>query len=164
MSAALTVLLARQARHGGASEFSDRPDTAEATENRQRRIALAQAGKFGLVIEQSFAASVHPDNVSDSGLYALHRGMSEANGPETYVRHQQAIIGRPDSRGELGAIKVPTVVIVGEGDQITPPEVAREMHEGIAGSRLVTIPRAGHLALIEQPDLVSEALKEWAAQ
>ncbi len=144
-------------------DTSARPDTAEATENRRRRIDLAKAGKFGLVMEQSFPASVHPDNVSDSGLYSIHRGMSEANGPEAYVRHQEAIIGRPDSRGELEAIKVPTLVIVGEGDQITPPEVAREMHEGIAGSRLVAIPRAGHLALLEQPGLVCDALKEWAA-
>jgi pimeloyl-ACP methyl ester carboxylesterase len=139
------------------------PDAPETTAVRRRRIEHAEARKFGLVIEQSFPTSVHPDNESDSGLYAMHRAMAEANGPEIYVRHQQAIIARPDSRPGLAAIAVPTVVIVGEGDRITTPEQAEAMHRGIAGSRLVTIPRAGHLTLLEQPPLVAAALKEWAS-
>jgi pimeloyl-ACP methyl ester carboxylesterase len=140
-----------------------RPDTAKATETRRRRIEHAEAGKFGLVIEQSYPASVHPDNVGESHLYSIHRAMAGANGPEAYVRHQHAIIGRPDSRSLLASITVPTLVLVGEGDQITPPDAAREMHAGIAGSTLAVIPRAGHLALLEQSDLVNRALAEWAA-
>jgi len=139
-----------------------RPDTPEATENRRRRIEQAQAGKFGLVIEQSFPASVHPDNAGDSRLYSIHRAMAGASGAEAYVRHQQAIIARPDSRPMLPGIRVPTLVVVGEGDQITPLDGAREMHEGIAGSTLAVIPRAGHLALLEQPELVNRALAAWA--
>jgi pimeloyl-ACP methyl ester carboxylesterase len=144
-------------------DTSARQDTPELTETRQRRIALAQSGKFGPVIEQSFPASVHPDNVGESRLYSLHRTMSEANGPDVYVRHQEAIIGRPDSRPLLASIGGPTVVVVGEGDQITPPDAAREMQAGISGSSLAVIPRAGHLALLEQPELVAAALKSWAA-
>jgi pimeloyl-ACP methyl ester carboxylesterase len=140
-----------------------RPDTAEATEVRRRRIEHTRAGKFSLVVEQSFASSVHPDNQADSRFYSIHRAMSEANGPEVYVRHQEAIIGRPDSRPLLAAIRVPTLVVVGEADEITPVEAAREMHEGIAGSRLEVIPRAGHYALVENPERVNTALREWAA-
>jgi len=140
-----------------------RPDSAELTENRRRRIALTRGGKFGLVVEQSFAASVHSDHVDDSDLYAIHRTMADANGPEVYVRHQKAIIARPDSRPGLGAIEVPTLIVVGEGDEITPPDMAEEMHGLIAGSTLVTIPRAGHMALLEQPDLMNAALRQWAA-
>jgi len=58
---------------------------------------------------------------------------------------------------------VPTVVIVGEGDSITPPASAMTMCQGIAGSVLATIPRAGHLAPLEQPELVNAALRSWAA-
>ena len=143
-------------------DTSARPDTAEATETRRRRIEHARAGKFALVIEQSFPASVHPDEVSDSRLYSIHRAMAGANGPEAYIRQQEAIIARPDSRPLLGSIKLPTLVLVGEGDQITPPDAAREMHEGIAGSTLAVIPRAGHLALLEQSELVNRALVQWA--
>ncbi len=144
-------------------DTSARPDTPELTETRRRRIALAQAGKFSLVMEQSFPASVHPDNAADSGLWSIHRAMAGANGPEVYARQQGAIIARPDSRPGLSAIRVPTLIVVGEADTITPPDAAREMHDGIAGSRLVTIPRAGHLALLEQPEQTIAALKDWAA-
>ncbi|MEQ1900443.1 MAG: alpha/beta fold hydrolase, partial [Devosia sp.] len=144
-------------------DTSSRPDTEDSTAIRRRRIALAKGGKFGAVIEQSFPNSVHPDNQGSSDLYSIHRAMAEANGAEAYMRQQEAIIARPDSRGELGAISVPTLVLVGESDQITPPEVARETADGISGSRLVIVPRAGHLALLEQPMAVNRALTEWAA-
>ncbi|MGN6685249.1 MAG: alpha/beta fold hydrolase [Devosia sp.] len=138
-------------------------DPPDLVETRRRRTALAEGGKFSLVVEQSFPDAVHDDNVDDSRLYSLHRTMAEANGPQAYVRHQEAIIGRPDSRPMLGSIRVPTLVVVGEGDKITPPASARTMHQGIAGSVLEVIPRAGHLALLEQPELVNAALRIWAA-
>jgi pimeloyl-ACP methyl ester carboxylesterase len=140
-----------------------RPDTAEATENRRRQIVLAQKGKFIEAFEGTYPKSVHPDNVANEDIYAINRGMAEANGPERYVAHQQAIIGRADSRPDLAKIKVPTLILVGEGDQITPPDAAEEMHKGIAGSRLVTIARAGHMSPVEQPQSVQAAMREWAA-
>ena len=144
-------------------DTSARPDSEESISNRRRLIALAQKGKFREAIDQAFAKSVHPDHVGDSNLYAVHRGMAETNGPVVYANQQEAIITRPDSRPLLATINLKTLIVVGEGDQITPPEVAREMHEGIAGSKLLVVPRGGHLALLEQPELVNPAIKEWAA-
>lgn len=147
----------------GLLDTTARPDSEESTANRRRLIALAQKGKFIEAIEQTFPKSVHVENANSSDLYAMHRGMAEANGPKIYEQQQEAIIARPDSRPLLGKINVPTVIVVGEGDQITPPEAAKEMQAGIAGSSLVVVPRAGHLALLEQPETVHAALKEWAA-
>jgi pimeloyl-ACP methyl ester carboxylesterase len=141
-----------------------RRDTPALSETRQRRVEQARAGKFGLVVEQSFATSPHPDHVGDQRLKAIHHAMALSNGPEAYIRHQQAIIGRPDSRPMLASLTLPTVVVVGEADQTTPVGVAREMHEGIGGSRLVIVPEAGHLALLEQPEIVNAALVEWAGR
>jgi pimeloyl-ACP methyl ester carboxylesterase len=146
----------------GLLDTTARPDTEESTANRRRMIALAQKGRFIDAVEQTFPKSVHPDNAGNSDLYAIHRGMAEANGPKIYEQQQEAIIARPDSRPTLATIKVPTLIVVGEGDQITPPDAAREMHDGIAGSELVVVPRGGHLALLENPDVVLPALKEWA--
>jgi pimeloyl-ACP methyl ester carboxylesterase len=143
-------------------DTSARPDSDEATANRRRMISLAQKGRFIEAINQTFPKSVHAENAENSDLYALHRGMAEANGAATYERQQEAIIARADSRPLLRTIAVPTLVVVGEGDQITPPEAAREMHEGISGSTLLTVPRAGHLALLEQPEPVHAALRAWA--
>jgi pimeloyl-ACP methyl ester carboxylesterase len=147
----------------GLLDTTARPDTEESTTNRRRMIALAQKGKFIDAVNQTFPKSVHAENAENSDLYAIHRGMAEANGPKIYEQQQEAIIARPDSRPTLATIKVPTLVMVGEGDQITPPDAAREMHEGIAGSKLVVVPRGGHLALLENPGPVHAALREWAA-
>ncbi len=144
-------------------DTSARPDSEESTTNRRRLIALAQKGRFLEALDQTFPRSVHPDHADDSNLYAIHRAMSEANGPEVFEHQQEAIIARPDSRSLLASISLPTLIIVGEGDQITPPEVAREMHEGTAGSTLLVVPHAGHMALLEQPEPVHAALREWAA-
>lgn len=144
-------------------DTSARPDTPEAIEKRRTAIALTEQGKFNLAVAQSFPNAVHPDHVGDAALKALHVRMATANGGETYIRQQTAIIGRPDSRPEFGAIEVPTLVVVGDKDAITVPDAAREMATGITDARLVVVPRAGHMALVEQHGIVTAALAEWAA-
>ncbi|MDF2798809.1 MAG: putative hydrolase, alpha/beta hydrolase fold domain protein, partial [Devosia sp.] len=61
----------------------------------------------------------------------------------------------------LGAITVPTLVLVGDSDPLTPPERAREIAEGIAGAELVVVPDCGHASTIEQPEAVNAALIRW---
>jgi 3-oxoadipate enol-lactonase len=56
-----------------------------------------------------------------------------------------------DQRDRVADIRVPTLVICGEEDKPTPPELSRELHAMIAGSRLALIPRAGHLTNLERP-------------
>jgi pimeloyl-ACP methyl ester carboxylesterase len=69
-----------------------------------------------------------------------------------------ALMTRPDSIPLLGSIHCPVLIVVGEEDTVTPPPLSRGMHEAIAGSEFVTIPRAGHLASLEQPDAFNAAL------
>jgi pimeloyl-ACP methyl ester carboxylesterase len=142
-------------------DTSARPDAAESTENRRRGMELAKAGKLAQAAANTFPNTVHPSNLENAVIKALHREMALANGPEAYISQQEAIISRPDSRPELGTIKVPTAVIVGDSDKITPPEVAHEMAKGIPGAVLTVIPGAGHMALVEQPEAVSAALRDW---
>lgn len=142
-------------------DTSARPDTPEATEKRLSAIALTGQGKFSLAIQQSFPNAVHPDHVGNTQLKALHIRMATANGGETYIRQQTAIMHRPDSRPDLSAIKVPTLVVVGDADAITVPDAAREMASGIAGARLLVVPTAGHMALVEQHAIVTAAMIEW---
>jgi 3-oxoadipate enol-lactonase len=58
---------------------------------------------------------------------------------------------REDSSGLLAGISVPTLIIVGDEDVLTPPREARRMHEAIPGSRLEIIAGAGHLSNLERP-------------
>lgn len=82
------------------------------------------------------------------------------NPPAGYIGALEALKRRPDSTGDLASIDVPTLVIVGEDDELTPPQAARKMHEHIGGSRLVVIPEAGHLANLESPEAFNGALAE----
>ena len=145
-------------------DTSARPDTPEATEKRRGGMDLARAGKLGLAAATTYPTTVHPANVDNATLKAIHLQMALANGAAAYIRQQEAIIARPDSRPVLGSIDVPTAVIVGDSDQITPPEVAREMAGGIGGAVLTVVEGAGHMALLEQPEAVNAALEEWLAR
>jgi len=70
----------------------------------------------------------------------------------------RALMTRPDSTPLLATIHVPTLVIVGSEDTVTPPAAADALHAGIAGSALVVIPEAGHLSNLEQPAAFNAAL------
>jgi 3-oxoadipate enol-lactonase len=70
----------------------------------------------------------------------------------------RALMTRPDSTPLLASIHVPTLIVVGDEDAVTPPAAADALHSGIAGSELVGIPQAGHLSNLEQPALFNAAL------
>jgi len=142
-------------------DTSARPDDAELTARRQAPMAKARAGKLIEVADESFVFYVHSDRHGDVALRDVVRAMAEETGVEAYLRQQQAIIARPDSRPTLRAIRCPTLMLVGAEDKGTPPELAREIAAGIAGARLVVVPECGHLSTLERPQAVTKALVEW---
>jgi pimeloyl-ACP methyl ester carboxylesterase len=87
--------------------------------------------------------------------------MGEETGPEAFLRQQQAIMARPDSRPGLPAIACSTLVLVGDSDQGTPPALSKEIAAAIPNSRLVVIPDCGHMSTLERPQAVTDALVEW---
>jgi pimeloyl-ACP methyl ester carboxylesterase len=142
-------------------DTSARPDTPEVTGRRQAQIALARGGRFAEVADQQFPLLIHPSRQGDPSARELVRLMAEETGPEAFIRQQQAIIGRVDSRPGLGAIDRPTLVLVGDCDQLTPPELSAEIAGGIPGARLVVVAGSGHLTPLDQPEEVTKALVEW---
>jgi 3-oxoadipate enol-lactonase len=76
-------------------------------------------------------------------------------------RAVNGVIERQGVYGELGRIAVPTLVLVGEEDVATVPAKAERIHQAIAGSRLVRIPRAGHSSTVEEPEAVTAAIREF---
>jgi len=81
--------------------------------------------------------------MSAAGIAAVQRGMA----------------ARPDSVADLKTINVPTLVMVGAEDTLTPLSEAESMQRQIAGSRLQTIPRAGHYAVFEQHEAAGRAIR-----
>ena len=84
-----------------------------------------------------------------------------AASPQAIADALHGLAARPDSRPTLAEIRVPTLVLVGEEDAITPPAEAEAMASEIHGSQLVVVPRAGHLASLEQPEAVNAAVSSF---
>lgn len=80
------------------------------------------------------------------------------NPARSFTGELEAMKTRPDSTDGLTKIDVPTLIVVGENDGVTPPEASRKMHEHIRGSKLVVIPNAGHLSNLESADEFNAAL------
>ncbi|HKX19133.1 MAG TPA: alpha/beta fold hydrolase [bacterium] len=136
-------------------------DTPAQHERRRGMMALAREGRFDEVLDPLFQSWVHRSHRTDAALRQIVSQMAHDTGPEAFVRQQSAIMTRPDSRPVLGAIRCPTLVLVGDGDESTPPDRAAEIAQGISGSWLITIPEAGHLTTLEQPERVALALTDW---
>ncbi|MXQ12449.1 alpha/beta fold hydrolase [Microvirga makkahensis] len=142
-------------------DTSARPDTPEASRDRERLIALAQAGRLEDIHSKLWPRLVHPKRQADRILQDAVFGMLQETGADAYVRQQRAIMGRADSRPLLPGIEIPTLILVGEGDLITPPEIAHEMADMIEWASLAVIPESGHLSTLEQPERVAQAMRLW---
>jgi pimeloyl-ACP methyl ester carboxylesterase len=91
-------------------------------------------------------------------IVAEVRSMILSNTSEWIASAIRVLMSRPDATPALTSIRVPTLIIVGEEDVLTPVSSAEEMHSRIAGSDLVRIPAAGHLPNLEQPEAFDAAL------
>jgi pimeloyl-ACP methyl ester carboxylesterase len=88
------------------------------------------------------------------------RTMIEGCPHETIVGALLGMRDRPGRSHVLGSIEVPSAVVVGEHDTVTTPDSAAEMADALPDAVLVTIPDAGHLTPIEQPQAVNAALRD----
>lgn len=125
---------------------------------------MAQAGELGDVVDTLTPGFLHRDRHKDEDLKRVVREMAADTGAEAFVRQQKAIMSRVDSRPLLASIRCPTLVLVGDGDELTPPELAKEICSGISDARLVVVPDCGHLSTIERPDAVNVPLAEWLSE
>ena len=139
------------------------PDTPQQTEMRHRLIQLARDGKLSQVQDQLWPLWVHAAFKDDARLRGIARQMAGQVGAEAFVRQQNAIMRRPDSRPGLAAIACPTLVLVGDADQLTPPVRSEEIAAAVPGARLVVLEDCGHMCAMERPDETTAALLDWLA-
>ncbi len=138
-----------------------RPDTPDQARHRRGLMAMTRGNRFNGVTSRLLPSLLHPDRVADEALAGEVMLMAARVGKAAFLRQQTAILNRADSRPHLAAIAVPTWVLVGEADQLTPPELSREMAAAIPGARLALIADAGHLPPMEQPEATTALLREW---
>jgi pimeloyl-ACP methyl ester carboxylesterase len=142
-------------------DTSARPDTAEQSSGREKLITMGRAGKLDDIVEALTPRFLHRNRSNEENLKRIVREMAADTGADAFVRQQKAIMARMDSRPLLASIRCPTLVLVGDGDELTPPELSKEICSGVSGARLVVVPDCGHLSTIEKPDAVNAALAEW---
>lgn len=139
-------------------------DTEEGRTKRDELIALATSEGAAAVAEKQVTGLVGKTTreerpaVVQEALEIMRRQPVPA-----IVAALEAMRSRPDSTPLLATIDVPTLVVVGDEDALTPPKEARIIAEGVHGARLEVVERAGHLAPMERPDVVTAALQGWLA-
>ena len=139
-------------------DTSSRPDTwrqkvyrrlanaVVGTRSDYRRLA---AGSLGKLVHASTSDVVRDELMT----------MSVRVGPKAYIRQNRAVMARDDLCAVLRGVTVPTAVIVGSEDRMTPVELSREIHTLTPGSTLHVIPDCGHLPPIERPEATAALLK-----
>ena len=135
------------------------PDSAEARAKRLELIGrLGQPGER-LDVEATVRALVAPERWSEQGpVVQLVREIVSSATSFSLVATLRAIADRPDLTPVLGTIRVPSLVVWGEEDQLIPPAQTRGMVERIPGAEGAGIPGAGHLPSLEDPERFAEAL------
>lgn len=137
-----------------------RPDTPQALEARRNLMELAESD-LAAVNATLLPRLLHPSHLNDAAMVGTITAMAMDLGKEVFMRQQQAIMGRIDSRPFLSHIKCPTLVLCGRQDLITPVEVHEELAAGIPGATLSIIDECGHLSTLGQPQQVTDALRQW---
>lgn len=134
-------------------------DSDEGKAGRNAAIATAR-DKGSVAIADAMASKLFARDVDRQVQAAVVAQMSGAAVPGI-VAALGALRDRTDATALLGAIVVPTLVVVGAEDRLTPPDAARAMADAIAGAELVVIDGAGHLPPVERPAETTAALQHF---
>jgi len=136
-------------------------DTQEARATRERAAALVRSEGVGAVVDDLLQKLLSPK--AEPELVRHARNIMLAQTPDAVATALLAMRDRPDSTHLLADIRVPTLVIVGSEDVLTPPADAESMYRRIPSAWLVRIPGAGHLSSLEAPEEFNAALRGFLA-
>jgi 3-oxoadipate enol-lactonase len=137
---------------------------------RQREAPLV-AGLTPKDIAPKLAGALAGPNASAEAITRLQASIAALR-KDSYLKVLRAttrILEHPDFRGrstflDLGTVNVPTLVICGTEDSVTPPELSRAIAEGVKGARIAWIEGAGHLSNLENPPQFNRVLREFLVQ
>jgi 3-oxoadipate enol-lactonase len=156
------ALLRLAARYVQALILADtRPqaDTTDGVAARLRMIELVQTRGTAAVADEMLPKLLTETTRIDRPQTAAHvRELITANSVEAIAGALHALMSRPDSTSLLSSIHVPTLIVVGEQDVLTPLPLSEDMQRAIPGSELAVIADSGHLANLEQPAAFAAAL------
>lgn len=139
-------------------------DSAEGLEKRRALLEVARREGSGAVATRQLptllGATTRERNPDVAEWLHLMMAMQPVEGVAGAI---EAMMARPDSTPDLATITVPTLIVVGEEDTLTPPSDAAAMAGAIRGARLETLTLAGHLAPVERPAAFNHIVAEFVA-
>ena len=151
------ALWSRQLHHLG----RERGDTDERRTRRRVLLDLSRRDRFKGVTPRLLPSYLHPDRVAEPEPGGMVMAVAERLGPKLFLRHQRAIMHRPDRRDLLPHIAAPTLGICGREDTARPLDHSTEMASSSPGARLAVIEECGHLSPLERPQAVTALLRLW---
>jgi pimeloyl-ACP methyl ester carboxylesterase len=156
---ALLRLAARYVQGLVLADTRSQADTPEGVAGRMRLLKLLQEQGPSAVADEMIPKLLgETTRRTNPTVVDTVRSLALASQAAAVAGAIRALMTRPDSTPLLSTIHVPTLIVVGDEDTLTPPAASEEMHRAIAGSHLVRIPNAGHLSNLEQPDSFNAAL------
>ncbi len=168
MGGYITFALFRKAsaRFSGMILADTRPqaDTPEGLKGRRALLELARTSGVRAVADDLIPKLVGETSRRERPHVVDEvRRLIEASSVDGVTGAIHALMTRQDSTPDLARICCPTLVIVGREDPVTPVQDAERMHEAISDSRIVVLPRAGHLSNLETAEEFSGALGDFLA-
>ncbi|WP_454886686.1 alpha/beta fold hydrolase [Sphingomonas oryzagri] len=127
----------------------------------RRAIPADATSHAALAGETLWPSYVAPARADDEALRALIVDMAECAPEGAAVRQTELALSRVDSRPRLAALAMPVLVLAGAEDAVSPPEIQRELVDGLPDATLVLVPDAGHFAPLEAPDACADAVRAW---
>lgn len=129
--------------------------------DRMRLVDIAFQQGIQAMAREWLKGMIPPYRQNDEPLVSAIIQMFERKTPEIFLIQQEALLSRPDARPVLAQIACPTLVLTGADDQWSGPARHEEIAVGIAGSKLVIVPRCGHMSTMERPAELAAAMREW---
>jgi len=138
------------------------PDSAEGKRDRDELVRLVERQGADALVERLLPRLVAPaTQTTQPEVTEQVREMVRRWAVPALVGAMRAMRNRPDSADTLGAVRLPTLVLVGTDDAIAPPAGALAMAKLVPGAQYHVVPAAGHLAPLEQPLVTSRLLADF---
>jgi len=135
-------------------------DSPETKEKRKESIMQVMSGRLNEFTEQFISKVFNLEAGNhDDGLIATVKHIILSTSPETITGALNALKNREETCTSLNDINIPSLIICGDQDKLTPPEKSEELHRKIADSSYYLVPEAGHLSNLDQPFLFNQRIK-----
>lgn len=140
------------------------PETPSEAAAREPRIIAARTGRMKEMREEEMRQSGLANSPYRNDVIALALDMARHLGPDIYARQSRAMMRRKDQQATMRRCKVPALVMCGAENAELPIKRHAFLAELIPHAKLEVIEGAGHLAPMEQPEAVINALRAWQKQ